>query len=123
MAYWMGEVLGFNLDGVLIDIIGISENIQDIQVFVFEFEQFMMMIDWGLLEYIYLDMGIVVFFGCEYDCVLQLGYVFGMQVVLLLDGFVIVDGEGMVLDSCFYKEVDLDFYFVELCSEINILQF
>ncbi|WP_282773557.1 LamG domain-containing protein, partial [Phaeodactylibacter xiamenensis] len=122
MAYRMGEVPGSNPNGALIDIIGISENTQDIQVPAFESEQFTMTIDRGPLEYTYLDMGIAAFSGCEYDRALQLGYAPGTQAVLPLDGFAIAGGEGTAPDSRFYKEVDLDLYFVEPCSEIDISQ-
>lgn len=122
MAYRIGEVPGSNPNGALIDIIGISENTQDIQVPAFESEQFTMTIDRGPIEYTYLDMGIAAFSGCEYDRALQLGYAPGTQAVLPLDGFAIAGGEGTAPDSRFYKEVDLDLYFAEPCSEINISQ-
>ena len=120
MAYRIGEVPGSNPNGALIDIIGISENTQDIQVPAFESEQFTMTIDRGPIEYTYLDMQIAAFSGCEYDRALQLGYAPGTQPILPLDGYAIADGESTIPDSRFYKEVELDVYFAEPCSEIDI---
>ncbi|WP_425421027.1 LamG-like jellyroll fold domain-containing protein [Phaeodactylibacter xiamenensis] len=122
MAYRMGEVPGSNPNGALIDIIGISENTQDIQVPAFESEQFTMTIDRGPIEYTYLDMQIAAFSGCEYDRALQLGYAPGTQPILPLDGYAIAAGESTIPDSRFYKDVELDVYFAEPCSEIDISQ-
>lgn len=119
-VFLVGLVFDFNFNGVVFSLSG-----GDVIVVLFEFQfffgelvDFFFVIECGLEEYVYEDMGVFIVLGCQWEYFFDVGYdFFVVQDLDVLD----IQGQYQISDLIkFYKEFWIDVEYFEFCSFIDI---